>query len=129
MSFDYNEWGILKSWKDAHALELVFTWRNGVPIWGSLRFDKKSYLHMEDLMACTWAFFVWCHAPKCPTAPKHCLSLKERSTVESVRAVADYGDDEFPGEDRCDFWRTANMSLQSIRRKLPEVRLESSISV
>lgn len=149
MSFDYNEWGILKSWKDAHALELVFTWRNGVKIWGSLRFDKKSYEHMEDLMACTWASFVYCHAPKCPTAPKHCeqalkdmpewplfnvsqkqyLSLKEKPTVEGVRALAPYGDDEFPGEDRCDFWRTANMSMQSIRDKLSEVPLKSAISV
>jgi len=141
MSFDYKQWGALKSWGTAHALELVFTWRNGVNFWGKLRFDRQTYRTMSDLMACTWASFVWCHAPKCSTPPKHCevplqsmptwpsfnvsdmkyISLKEQPTIEMVPNHASFGQDEFPGEDRCNFWKTANMDWQSIRHKNVEL--------
>lgn len=145
MSFDYAEWGILKNWQAAHALELVFTWRNTVDLWGVMRLDVKQYKEMEDLMACTWASFVWCHEPRCRVDPNQCqkamqildwdefdntnkqyMRLDVNPSMQPMLKRAPFGSDEFPGEDRCDFWRTANMSLHSIRRQSV---LDPSVSV
>merc|ERR1712228_984372 len=81
---------------------------------------------MADTMSCTWASFVKCHAPKCDANPPNCqhaieklpdwprfdshrayLSLKSNTTVEHIHAVAPYGQDEMPGDDKCDFLKDA----------------------
>jgi carboxylesterase type B len=137
MSFDYKERFALKSLQDAHAFELVFTWRNGEGFFGTLRFDRKLYEKMANIMSCTWSSFVVCQKPKCDVPVPGCadalqsmvdwpafngntrsrqyLSVKETPTVEIVPRTAMFGDDEFPGDDRCDFWRNANMDWQGIR--------------
>eukprot|EP00927_Polykrikos_kofoidii_P046035 TRINITY_DN4021_c0_g1_i1.p1 TRINITY_DN4021_c0_g1~~TRINITY_DN4021_c0_g1_i1.p1 ORF type:complete len:638 (-),score=85.72 TRINITY_DN4021_c0_g1_i1:91-1923(-) len=121
---------------DAHAFELPFVFRNYVEILGDLVLDKKRYKAMSDKMTCTWASFVKCLSPKCPSSPPHCddalktlpewpafsadhreyMSLKDYSTVETIQSTTIYEQtDEFPGDDRCNFWATANLGWQNIR--------------
>jgi len=57
------------------------------------------------------------------------ISLKEFPTIETVNATTTYGHDEFPGEDRCDFWRTANMGWQSIRQTAAKIVMNDPVVV
>merc|ERR1712000_362020 len=110
MSFGYKERFALKSLQDAHAFELVFTWRNGEGFFGTLRFDRKLYEKMANIMSCTWSSFVVCQKPKCDVPVPGCadalqsivdwpafngntrsrqyLSMKETPTVEIVPRTA-----------------------------------------
>jgi len=133
---------------DAHAFELPFVWDNWDKIFGtlSIRGSRKSYQHMADIMSCTWASFINCQAPKCDTNPPHCdsalsavpawpqfgddryyISLSANSQISSVQnATPMYQSDEFPGDDRCDFFETAHLDWQNIRKSSASMWLNSS---
>jgi len=146
MSFDYDAKFPVKTVGDAHAFELVFPWRNGDKFWGFLRNDMKNYERMADIMSCMWSSFVTCHEPKCEVPVRNCASVlasivdwpdfnanatsrryysfKTQPTVEVVQRTAKYGEDQFPGDNRCDFWRTANMDWQGIRRNIEHPNMD-----
>jgi len=134
---------------DAHAFELPFVWDNWDKIFGtlSLQGSKKSYQHMADIMGCTWASFITCQAPKCDKPPPNCkstlkdvpawpqfdgdnryyMSLSGHSQISSVQSATPiYQSDEFPGDDRCDFFETANLDWQNIRESSAPMWLNSS---
>eukprot|EP00927_Polykrikos_kofoidii_P086091 TRINITY_DN9545_c1_g1_i1.p1 TRINITY_DN9545_c1_g1~~TRINITY_DN9545_c1_g1_i1.p1 ORF type:complete len:609 (-),score=79.94 TRINITY_DN9545_c1_g1_i1:99-1925(-) len=120
---------------DGHGFELPFVWRNNAQILGDLILDGKRYEAMADKMSCTWASFVECLTPKCSVKPRcydamktlpdwpafsadrgEYMSLKDYSTVETIQSTTIYMQtDEFPGDDTCDFWATANLGWQNIR--------------
>jgi carboxylesterase type B len=125
--FAFNETGLVeKMFGASHGFELPFVWRWGVETLGLLQSQRKRFETMADIMSCTWASFVTCHKPKCDTSPPHCskvlneipdwplfgsernyMSLKVTPTVEQIKSVAAYGQDEMPGDDRCDFLKEA----------------------
>jgi len=134
---------------DAHAFELPFVWDNWDKIFGtlSIRGSRKKYQHMADIMGCTWASFINCQAPKCDTNAPQCqktlddvpawpqfdavnrnyISLSADAQIESVQSATPiYQLDEFPGDDRCDFFETANLDWQSIRTSSASMWLDSS---
>jgi len=146
-SFDFTGW-VQNKIGDAHAFELPFVWDNWDKIFGTLSIQgsRKSYQHMADIMSCTWASFINCQAPKCDSDPPNCKSLKDvpawpqydadnryyislnaHSTIESVQSATPiYQSDEFPGDDRCDFFQTANLDWQPIRKSATTMWLNSS---
>lgn len=127
--FAFNETGIVEKYLGAsHGFELPFVWRKEVELLGTLQGHRKQFETMSDIMSCTWASFVKCRSPKCASDPPHCsstmkhipdwplfnisdgrkyLSLKVNPTVESIKTLAPYGEDEMPGDDRCDFLKDA----------------------
>jgi para-nitrobenzyl esterase len=131
-SFDFA--GIIGSTiGDAHALELPFVWQNYAQVLGDLTdFDifGHKYQDMANIMSSTWASFVKCQEPRCETPPPHTdaldklpvwpkfeasaplfYSLRHDPVVESIQKSVPYHSDEFPGDDRCDFWATAELDL------------------
>lgn len=147
-SFDFTGF-VQNKIGDAHAFELPFVWDNWDKIFGtfSIQGSRKSYQHMADIMSCTWASFVSCQAPKCDTNPPKCdsalsdvptwpqfdgdsryyISLSAHSQISSVQtATPIYQSDEFPGDDRCDFFETANLDWQEIRDSSASMWLNSS---
>lgn len=128
-----------------HAFELPFVFRNWLGIGSALRHHAE-YEAMADVMSCTWASFVRCQKPKCPSDPppncgevldsvpewpafspagREYISFKQpASTIETLKSQATFPNDEFPGDDRCDFWKTDRLGWQSIRR-YPEVSEDS----
>lgn len=135
-SFDFGP-NLIELIGDAHGFELPFVWRNYAKVLGSLVLDEPHYARMTDVMSCTWASFVRCGAPKCPVSPPNCgevlarvpewprfdvatsrrfLSLKAGPSVESIRNTTIFRKtDEFPGDDRCDFWDVADLNWRNIR--------------
>jgi len=149
-SFDFN--GKLESEKmlgDAHAFELPFVFKNYAEVLGALSKNSSAaaYEHMSDIMSCSWASFVNCHTPKCVAAPPGCevlkkipdwpvfsshgrnfYSLKSEPTVEALGPYKAYGEDEMPGDDRCDFIKSVNMDWQPIRKKISRAWLDKANS-
>lgn len=133
---------------DAHAFELPFVWNNWDKIFGTISIigTRKSYQHMADIMSCTWASFINCQAPKCETDPPNCkaladvpawpqydsesrhyISLSGSSQIQTIQSATPiYQQDEFPGDDRCDFLETANLDWQPIRESASAMWLNSS---
>merc|ERR1712070_877194 len=121
------------------SFELPFVFRNWVGTLGRLFLHHRQYKEMTDVMSCTWASFVKCQKPKCPTPPPNCakvldevpewpafseqnnkyISLKHNVTIETIKAHAPFPDDEMPGDDRCDFWKTVDFSWQDTIRRWP----------
>lgn len=146
-SFDFSG-QIEKTLGDAHMFEIPFVFRNQVEVFGSLSTigTAKEYEHMADITSCSWASFVTCHAPKCVVPPPNCqsvlaaipewpmfssndrkyISLKSNPTVETVSPSAAFGEDEFPGDDRCDFIKSVNLDWQPIKKKVQRVWLDSA---
>merc|ERR1712232_145263 len=143
-----NITGLIHGFTATHAFELPFVFRNwlgiGVPL-GNFGEWKK----MSDVMSCTWASFVKCQKPKCLVPPRNCAKALEHvprwpaftpserkyisfkqptSTIETIRSRARFPDDEYPGDDRCDFWKTDRLEWQS-SRKYPEISKESMLSM
>jgi carboxylesterase type B len=128
---------------DAHAFELPFVFRNYFEVME--HFSKAggdSYERMADVMSCLWASFVRCSAPKCDDArkvPPHCdyvlnslpdwphfgvnategrqyYSLRADPVIQKILPHAEFRKtDEFPGDDKCDFWRDANYGFVHLR--------------
>jgi para-nitrobenzyl esterase len=131
-SFDFS--GVIGSvLGDAHALELPFVWQNYAQVLGDLTdldlFGHR-YQDMADIMSASWASFVKCQEPRCATPPPHAealtklpqwpafdassrlfYSLRHEPAVETIQKSVAYRSDEFPGDDRCDFWATAELDL------------------
>jgi len=148
-SMDLHEWAPpIDAIGTAHGFELIFTFRNWYKFYSTLALRRKSFKHMADIMSCTWASFVKCHAPKCAEPPPNCaaldkvpawpvfnhsapqrqyMSLKEQPTVEHIKQSTKFGEDEFPGDDRCDFWAEVNLDWQNIREKVTREILESKV--
>lgn len=147
-SFDFTGF-IENNLGDAHAFELPFVWKNYEKILGtlSIKGSAKGYEHMSDIMSCTWASFVNCQAPKCDQTPPGCdkimpdvpdwpvfnaddmqyISLKTDSSIGTVQSATPiYQQDEFPGDDRCDFFETANLDWQPIRANSAAMWLNST---
>jgi len=119
-----------------HAFELPFVFRNWLGI-GDAVLHHREWEAMSDVMSCTWASFVKCQKPKCSEPPPNCAEVLQRvpewpafspkgreyisfkqpiSTIETLKSQATFPNDEFPGDDRCDFWKTDRLEWQSIRR-------------
>jgi len=124
-----------------HGFELPFVFRNWIGTLGTLFREPQAWKAMSDVMSCTWASFVKCKKPKCQTAilpacadvlqhvpewptftaeSRKYISFKANTTIESLKSHERFPNDEYPGDDRCDFWKTADLSWQSIRR-WPEI--------
>jgi hypothetical protein len=132
---------IIKDITSTHGFELPFVFRNWVGTLGRLFLHHRQYKEMTDVMSCTWASFVKCQKPKCPSnPPPNCadvldkvpewpafseeqdskyISLKHNITIEKIKAHAPFPDDEMPGDDRCDFWKTVDFSWQDTIRRWP----------
>jgi len=130
---------IIHAIDSTHGFELPFVFRNSINTLGELFLEPRRYHQMSDIMSCTWASFIKCQKPKCddPNTVPNCanvlakvpewpafqpenrqyISFKAKTTVESIKSYSQPGwaVDEFPGDDRCDFWKTADLSWQSIR--------------
>merc|ERR1712139_552591 len=111
----------------------------GYEAWSGLH-ASSPVRKMRDVMSCTWAAFVQCQKPKCPTPPKNCarvlndvpewpaftphdrkyISLKHQTTIETIKLHAPFPDDEFPGDDRCDLWKTVDFGWQNTIRRWPD---------
>jgi carboxylesterase type B len=146
-SFDFTGF-MEKTFGDAHAFELPFVWRNYVEVFGALstKGTVAGYEHMADIMSCSWASFVNCQTPKCVAPPPNCkdvlktipdwplfssknrmfMSLKSEPTVETIGSTKPFLEDEFPGDDRCDFLKTIDMDWQPIKKKIQRVWLDSA---
>jgi len=132
-----------------HAFELPFVFRNWLSIGAAVGLHKKEWEAMSDVMSCTWASFVTCQKPKCPsnpppncvhvldrvpewpafsTAKREYISFKKHTTIETVKSQTTFPNDEFPGDDRCDFWKTDRLEWQGIRRYPDSLRSMSSES-
>jgi para-nitrobenzyl esterase len=130
-----NVSSIIHGIDSTHAFELPFVFRNWVESLGKI-FGKDRWEAMSDVMSCTWASFVRCQKPKCPAdPPPNCaavlehvpewpafspterkyISLKANTTIETLKSHETFPHDEYPGDDRCDFWKKANLGWQSIR--------------
>lgn len=138
-SFDMktNVTGLIGAIDATHGFELPFVFRNWMKLGWIFR-EHKAWTDMSDVMSCTWASFVKCQKPKCPASdmPPNCehvlnalpewptfsaasrqyMSFKDASSIESLKNHTDFPNDEFPGDDRCDFWKNVDWSWQSIRR-------------
>lgn len=134
-----NFFPLIKDLWSTHAFELPFVFRNWVQALGMLFGPADQYDQMSDVMSCTWASFVKCQKPKCQTPPPNCehvleavpewpefspqdrkyISLKHNTTIETIRHHVPFPDDEFPGDDRCDFWKTVDFSWQDTIRRWP----------
>merc|ERR1719440_145651 len=134
---------IMHGMDDAHAFELPFVFKNWVKRLGRIfhPLHPHEWQSMSDVMSCTWAAFVKCHKPKCPSNvvipnckgvfekiphwpawshnDRKYISLKwPKSTIETVKKHYEFPNDERPGDDRCDFWRHAHLDRwQGIRRQ------------
>merc|ERR1712070_1092265 len=106
---------------------------------GDLAGDTKDYSKMSDVLSCTWASFIRCGAPKCSSAPPNCdetlsnlvdwpqfsesarnfYSLKLPASVGTIPATSIFNKtDEFPGDDRCDFWDVADLDWRDVRDRI-----------
>lgn len=130
--FDFDYFGVLDKTFGvgiSHAFEIPFVFRNHVELLADA-FNlnhRKQWWEMADLMSCTWASFVRCQKPKCPSDPppncaetyqsapewtpfslpdnKNYLELNLQPTMKKIPAVTKpFPNDEFAGDDRCDFW-------------------------
>jgi carboxylesterase type B len=139
-AFDFGPNIVERALGDAHAFELPFVWKNYDKVLGYLAKDEKNYSQMSDIMSCTWASFVKCQAPKCPSPPPNCddtlggvvdwpqfsnsarkiMSFKLPTTVESIKSTGVYPTDDFPGDDRCDFWDTAHLDWRDVRQRITQ---------
>jgi len=123
-----------------HGFEMPFVFDNWMHTLGMI-FDKpERYQAMADVMGCTWASFVKCQKPRCPTTPesltacdkvldqvpewtpytagdRQYMSFKTNSSMNPQRAHATFPNDEYPGDDRCDFWRNVLWEWQSMDRR------------
>jgi carboxylesterase type B len=129
---------IIHAIDSTHAFELPFVFRNWVKELGPIFLHPGEWKAMSDVMSCTWASFVKCQKPKCSSnPPPNCadvlahvpewptfsgaerkyISFKANTTIETLKTQSPgYPHDEYPGDDRCDFWKTADLGWQSIRR-------------
>jgi len=141
-SFDMhtNVLPIIKDLTATHGFELPFVFRNWDKGLGRAFGHPHQYKKMTDVMSCTWASFVKCQKPKCPSNPppncadvledvpewpqfsaqdRQYISLKDNTTIETIKSHVAFPDDEFPGDDRCDFWKTVDFSWQDTIRMWP----------
>lgn len=146
-SFNFGDNVIEKQFGDAHAFELPFVWRNWEQIMGYLAHGEANYTNMADIMSCTWASFVQCQSPKCSQPPRECeavlqrvpewpvfsgdhnnyMSLRVDSVVEAIKDHTVWDQtDEFPGNDRCDFWDSAQLSFRHLRQSINTKLLQSA---
>jgi carboxylesterase type B len=123
---------------DAHGFELPFVFDNWIGSLGLVFGEPLKYARMSKVMSCTWASFIACSKPKCPKSPPNCesilkevpewpqfsapssrryLSFKDQLSVEAIKATAKFGQDEFPGDDRCDFWKTVDFGFRNMRKQ------------
>lgn len=130
---------ILHDLTSTHGFELPFVFRNWIGTLGKIFLHPQEYSAMSDVMSCTWASFVRCQKPRCPSDPppncghidipewpawqstdRRYISFKVNTTIEEERAEsAPYPQDEFPGDDRCDFWKTVDHGWKDIRNPWP----------
>jgi len=137
----------IKALTATHAFELPFVFRNWLGLGNLFGGHGQEWHAMSDVMSCTWASFVRCQKPKCPSdPPPNCAGVLEHlptwpaysptkreyilfkqptSTIETVKAHATFPHDEFPGDDRCDFWKNDVLGWQGVR-KWPETSERSS---
>merc|ERR1712232_126821 len=143
--FNYNMHtnitGIIHALTATHGFELPFVFRNLLHLEHifSPRSHRREWEDMSDVMSCTWASFVRCQKPKCSDPPPNCAGVLGRvpewpafsptqreyisfqqptSTIETLKSHTTFPNDEFPGDDRCDFWKTQPLGFQSIRQRL-----------
>jgi para-nitrobenzyl esterase len=121
-----------------HGFELPFVFRNWIGTLGHLFLHPGQYNAMTDVMSCSWASFVKCQKPKCSDPVPGCpsinapewpawqssarkyISFKVNTTIEDEKAPsAPFPEDEFPGDDRCDFWKNVDNGWQDLRRPWP----------
>jgi len=135
-----NITSIIHGITSTHGFELPFVFRNDLGL-GKIFGEPAKWEAMSDVMSCTWASFVKCQKPKCPSnPPPNCedvlehvpewpaftpterkyISFKANTTIESLKFHETFPHDEYPGDDRCNFWRNADLGWQSIR-KWPEL--------
>lgn len=140
-SFNFGQNVVERDLGDAHAFELPFVWMNYDKVLGYLAKDVKNYSQMAKALTCTWASFVKCQAPKCSSPLPNCdetlkgladwpqfsnsarsfYSFKLPATVESIRSTTIYQKtDEFPGDDRCDFWDSADLDWRNVRKRITD---------
>jgi len=138
-SFDFGSGRIGRTLGDAHAFELPFVWKNYDKVLGDLAGNVQDYSEISDVMSCTWASFINCHAPKCPSPPPNCnetidrlvdwpqfsesarkfYSIKLPSSVGTIMPTSLFNtSDEFPGDDRCDFWDVADLDWRDVRERI-----------
>merc|ERR1719498_887954 len=131
-AFNLGEGKLGKILGDAHAFELPFVWKNYDKVMADLAWHvgQKDYRDMSNIMSCTWASFIRCGAPRCDANPPNCdavlsdlvdwpefseaarnyFSFKFPPTLEAIPSTSIFNvSDEFPGDDRCDFWDSSHL--------------------
>jgi para-nitrobenzyl esterase len=133
--FNFKDFGILDRWFHigaSHIFEIPFVFRTHIDKLATLfsfPFKRKEWWKMADLTSCTWASFIKCQKPKCPSdPPAHCeeaykdmpewtafsepenrnyLQLNLKPAMKSILPTAPI-ESEFAGDDKCDFWAGAH---------------------
>lgn len=133
--FDFKDFGILDQLfhiGTSHIFEIPFVFRTHVDALAdvfSFPFRRNDWWKMADLTSCTWASFVKCQMPKCPSDPppnceepykvmpewtpfsepsnRNYLRLDLKPTMKQILNTAPI-DNEFAGDDKCDFWAGAH---------------------
>jgi carboxylesterase type B len=121
-----------------HGFEIPFVFDNDINTLGMAFLEPQKYKAMAAVMGCTWASFVKCQKPKCPSEPtlsicdevlaavpewpvfsakdRRYMSFKAKNEINPVRSKETFPFDEYPGDDRCDFWKDVDWSWQSMHR-------------
>jgi hypothetical protein len=94
---------------------------------------------MSNIMSCTWASFIRCGAPRCSANPPNCddvlsdlvdwpefsesarnyFSFKLPPSLEAIQPTSIFNvSDEFPGDDRCDFWDAAHLDWRDVTDRI-----------
>jgi carboxylesterase type B len=136
--FDFKSFGALDRWFHigaSHIFEIPFVFRNHIKqlsnVFECLITDcSKKWWQMADLTSCTWASFIKCQKPQCPSDPppncgeaysepglqqwtpftpnnRNYLLLDTQPTMKRILKEAPVNN-EFAGDDKCDFWAQAN---------------------
>lgn len=128
---------IIHGLTSTHGFELPFVFRNLLNLGHVFSPLHDEWEAMSDVMSCTWASFVRCGEPKCLSDPppncahvlesvpawpafsptkREYISFKQpTSTIETLKSHTTFPEDEFPGDDRCDFFKKDVLGWQSIR--------------
>merc|ERR1719215_145050 len=138
-TFSFNFANVIeRTLGDAHAFELPFVWKNYDKVLGSLASDMQNYSQMSDIMSCSWASWVKCQETRCSVPPPNCAdtlkdlpdwpqydkatrqyySFKLPVSVAGIQKSEHYPTDNFPGDDRCDFWAQADLDFRNVRKKI-----------
>jgi carboxylesterase type B len=132
--FDFKGFGFLDKVFHigaSHVFEIPFVFRTHIDGLADVFnfFGKDKWWKMADMTSCTWASFVKCQKPKCPSDPppncaepyrimpewtpfsepdnRNYLRLDLTPEMKTIMATAPI-DNEFAGDDKCDFWKSAH---------------------